>query len=75
MKSPHILDLPTEFASAHPPQARREHGAVLVVGLLILLGMTQLVVSSMTTSITQEHLARNTQERVTMLNTSETLSN
>lgn len=53
----------------------RQQGAVLVIGLLILLGMTQLAVTGMTTSITQETIARNTHEIVQTLNATESMAN
>lgn len=53
----------------------KQQGAVLVIGLLILLGMTQLAVTGMTTSITQETIARNTHDLVQALNATESLAN
>lgn len=55
--------------------ATRQQGAVLVIGLLILLGMTQLAVTGMTTSITQEAIARNTHEIIQTLNATESMAN
>jgi len=53
----------------------KQQGAVLVIGLLILLGMTQLAVTGMTTSITQETIARNTHDLVQTLNATESIAN
>ena len=55
---------PKQFSISHPGQQR---GAVLVIGMLILLVMTILGVTSMSTSTLQEKMAGNNKDRTIAL--------
>lgn len=51
------------FIARRPGSARRQSGAVLVIGLIILVVLTMLGVQGMRTNVAQERMAGNMRER------------